>query len=116
MEMNQSIGKENDLRSIIFKKFKKVFHSIDVQLSKIGSQGLGWFSIVLFHLSTFPTLIALLVGTSGVIPSVDVVLFIWMGLLAIFFKSLIEKNFLYITTNCLGFAAQTALMGLILFK
>lgn len=116
MEINQSNSKENDLQSIVLKKIKKFFYSIDTQLSKIGSQGLGWFSIVLFHLSTFPTLIALLVGTSGVIPSVDVVLFIWTGLIAIFFKSLIEKNFLYITTNCLGFAAQTALMGLILFK
>lgn len=116
MEINQSNSEDDDLRSMVLKKFKKIFYSIDTQLSKVGSQGLGWFSIVLFHLSTFPTLIALLIGTSGAIPSVDVVLFIWMGLIAVFFKSLLEKNFLYITTNCLGFAAQTALMGLILFK
>jgi hypothetical protein len=33
-----------------------------------------------------------------------------------FFKSLIEKNFLYISTICLGFVVQTVIMSLILFK
>jgi hypothetical protein len=33
-----------------------------------------------------------------------------------FFKAMIEKNFLYISTICLGFVAQTVIMSLILFR
>lgn len=95
------------------KKFPTVFES---HLLKVGSHTLGWITIILLHLSTFPTLIAVLLNTSAALPSVDIVIFIWLGLLAFFFKSMIEKNFLYITTNFIGFTAQTMLMGLILFK
>lgn len=113
---NLSSSKEKDLLIKFLSHSKKIHGQIKSHLPTVGSHALGWFAIVLFHLSTFPTLIALLIGTSGTIPTVDVVLFIWMGLVAVFFKNLIEKDFLYITTNCLGFAAQTTLMGLILFK
>jgi hypothetical protein len=33
-----------------------------------------------------------------------------------FFKALIDRNSLYTATICLGFAAQTVIMSLILFK
>jgi hypothetical protein len=50
------------------------------------------------------------------LPPIDLMVFVWAGLVTLFFKSLIERNTLYIATICMGFTAQTFLMGLILFK
>jgi len=43
-------------------------------------------------------------------------IFIWAALITMFFKALIERNFLYVATICMGFCAQTVIMSLILFK
>ena len=85
-------------------------------LGKLSAHTLGWLTIILLHLSTAPTLLAVLLNKSDQLPSVDMVLFIWSGLITLFFKSLIERNFLYIATISLGFVAQTVIMSLILFK
>ena len=85
-------------------------------LGKISSHTLGWLTIILLHLSSVPTLLAVLLNKSDTLPPVDMILFIWAGLIAMFFKSLIERNSLYIATICLGFVAQTVIMSLILFK
>jgi hypothetical protein len=85
-------------------------------LAKISSHTLGLLTIVLLHLASVPTLLAVLLNKSDQLPPVDLMLFVWSGLITLFFKSLIERNFLYISTICLGFVAQTVIMSLILFK
>lgn len=85
-------------------------------LGHISAHTLGWITIVLMHFATIPTLIAVLLAQSDKLPPVDLMIFVWAALTTLFFKSLIEKNFLYIATICMGFLAQTVLMGLILFK
>jgi hypothetical protein len=85
-------------------------------LGRISAHTLGWITIVLLHFAAIPTLIAVLLAQSDKLPPVDLMIFVWSALTTLFFKSLIEKNFLYIATICLGFLAQTVLMGLILFK
>jgi hypothetical protein len=85
-------------------------------LGKVSSHTLGWITIVLLHFSAIPTLLAVLFAQGDKLPPVDLMIFIWSALITLFFKSLIEKNFLYIATICLGFAAQTVIMSLILFK
>ncbi len=85
-------------------------------LGKISAHTLGWVTIVLLHFASVPTLLAVLVGKTDILPSVDLMIFVWAGLITLFFKALIERNSLYIATICLGFAAQTLMMGLILFK
>lgn len=82
----------------------------------ISARTLGILTIVLAHFSSIPTLMAVLLGHSDKLPPVDLMLFVWASLLAFFFKSLIEKNNLYVATIALGFAAQTVIMSLILFK
>jgi hypothetical protein len=96
--------------------FMFVYTFIKEHLGKLSAHTLGWISIVLMHLATVPTLAAVLLNKSDTLPPVDLVLFLWAALIAIFFKSLIEKNFLYIATVCVGFVAQTVVMSLILFK
>lgn len=85
-------------------------------LKKVSAHTLGWITIVLLHFSSVPTLLAVLLGKSDTLPPVDILVFIWSALITLFFKALIERNSLYIATICLGFAAQTVLMSLILFK
>lgn len=89
---------------------------INQHLGKLSSHTLGFVTIVLLHLSSVPTLLAVLLNKSDKLPPVDLVLFVWSALITLFFKSLIERNFLYIATICLGFVAQTVIMSLILFK
>ncbi len=85
-------------------------------LGKISAHTLGWLTIILLHLASIPTLLAVLMAKSDILPPVDLMVFVWSALITLFFKSLIEKNYLYIATICLGFAAQTVIMSLILFK
>lgn len=85
-------------------------------LGRISAHTLGWLTIVLLHLASVPTLLSVLMAQNDKLPNVDLMIFIWSGLITLFFKSLIEKNFLYVATICLGFAGQTVLMSLILFK
>ena len=89
---------------------------IQKHLANISAHTLGWLTIVLLHLSSVPTLFAVLTNQSDRMPPVDIMLFVWCGLTAIFFKSLFERNYLYIATICVGFVGQTILMSLILFK
>lgn len=106
----------NSTKSFIIKVFNTIYFLVTEHLGKLSSHTLGWVSIILLHLSTVPTLTAVLLNESDKMPPVDIVLFIWAALITLFVKSLIERNFLYISTICLGFVAQTVVMSLILFK
>lgn len=89
---------------------------LKAHLGNVSAHALGWITIVLLHLSSVPTLLAVLMSKSDKLPPVDLMLFVWTALITMFFKALIEGNRLYTGTICLGFAAQTVFMTLILFK
>jgi hypothetical protein len=91
-------------------------HFVANHLGHLSAHTLGWISIVLCHFAAIPTLLAVLLGQSDKLPPVDLMLFIWSALITMFFKALIERNFLYVATICVGFCAQTVIMSLILFK
>ena len=93
-----------------------VYNFLQNHLGSISSHTLGWLTIVLLHFASIPTLLAVLLAQNDKLPPVDLMIFVWSGLITLFFKSLIERNFLYIATICLGFCAQTVIMSLILFK
>ena len=93
-----------------------VYKWLQDHLGRISAHTLGWITIILLHFASIPTLLAVLMAQSDKLPPVDLMVFVWSALITLFFKSLIERNFLYLATICLGFAAQTLLMGLILFK
>ena len=93
-----------------------VWYFLRDHLGSVSAHTLGWISILLCHFAAIPTLAAVLLGQSDKLPPVDLMIFIWSALITMFFKALIDKNFLYISTICVGFAVQTVLMGLILFK
>jgi hypothetical protein len=85
-------------------------------IGHISAHTLGWITIVLLHFAAIPTLVSVLLAQNDKLPPVDLMIFVWAALTTLFFKSLIERNFLYVSTICVGFIAQVVLMGLILFK
>jgi len=85
-------------------------------LGRISAHTLGWLTIVLLHFASIPTLFAVLMAQNDKLPSVDLMIFVYAGLTTLFFKSLIERNFLYVATNCLGFIGQVVILSLILYK
>lgn len=86
------------------------------QLSTFVSQLMGWLAIVLLNCVGFPALVSVLLEQSDTLPTVDILLFVWTALIAMLIKSVLDRNLLYVTTICLGFAAQAFLMSLVIFK
>ena len=99
------------------------FFSIDLLVKNIkehalniSAETIGWIAIVLLHLATIPTLVAILTGLTEKMPPVDLVLFCWLGLFLLFLKATIQKDLLNVVTIGLGFFVQAGLMALIIFK
>jgi hypothetical protein len=63
-----------------------------------------------------PTTLALITGLSDRTPNLDIVLFLWSGLVLLFLRAVVLKDMLNIITIGVGFMVQAALMALILFK
>lgn len=82
----------------------------------ISAETAGWCAIVLLHLATIPTMVAVMTGLTEKMPPVDMVLFSWAGLFLFFLKATIQKDLLNIVTVGLGFFIQACLMALIIFK
>jgi hypothetical protein len=108
------------------KKFQvKIYHLLDLeQLLKnikkhaphVSAETTGWIAVVLLHLATIPTMLAVLTGLTEKMPPVDMVLFTWAGLFCFFIKATIQKDLINIVTIGLGFFVQAAMLALIVFK
>jgi hypothetical protein len=85
-------------------------------LSRISADTLGWLAAIVLHCATFPTLLALMTGLSDRVPSLDVVAFLWSGLVLLFLRAIVLKDTLNIITIGVGFIVQAGLMALILFR
>jgi hypothetical protein len=90
--------------------------SIKEHAPHVSAETMGWVAVVLLHLPTLPTLIAILTGLTDKMPPVDLVLFSWTGLFCFFIKATIQKDLLNIVTIGLGFFVQAGLLALIVFK
>lgn len=85
-------------------------------LPRISADTLGWLAVILIHCATIPTLLALLTGLSDNVPNLDIVLFMWAGLVLLFIRSVVLKDTLNIITIGTGFIVQAVVMAMILFK
>ena len=85
-------------------------------LPRISADTLGWLAVILIHCATIPTLLALLTGLSDNVPNLDIVLFMWAGLVLLFVRSVVLKDALNIITIGTGFIIQAVIMAMILFK
>ena len=82
----------------------------------LSAETMGWIAVVILHLASIPTMLAILTGLTDKMPPVDLVLFVWAGLFALFIKATIQKDLLNIVTIGFGFFIQAAIMALIIFK
>jgi hypothetical protein len=89
---------------------------LEQHLPKVSADTLGWLAVVVIHCATIPTLLALLTGLSDTVPNLDIVMFMWAGLVLLFFRAVVLRNLLNIITIGLGFIAQAVIMAMILFK
>lgn len=85
-------------------------------LGKISAETLGWLSVIVIHCATIPTLLALMSGLSDRAPQLDMVLFMWAGLVLMFLRAVVLRDMLNIITIGLGFMVQAVLMSLLLFR
>ncbi len=85
-------------------------------LAKLSADTLGWLAAVVLHCATLPSFLALMTGLSDKTPSLDVVMFVWGGLVLLFLRAVVLKDILNIITVGMGFIVQAAFMALILFK
>ena len=85
-------------------------------LHRSSADTLGWLAAIVLHCATIPSLLALMTGLSDHVPSLDVVAFLWAGLVMLFLRAIVLKDMLNIITIGLGFIVQAGLMALILFR
>ena len=93
--------------------FKDVLND---QLKSISADTVEWLAVVLMHAATLPSIFGLLLGVSDRLPSIDVVSFIWTGLILFFVRALILKDMLIVMTVGVGFIIQALLLGFLVFK
>lgn len=99
----------NNLKPVISKFFSNHF-------GQLSADTLGWLAPIVIHCATIPTLLALLTGLSDRTPPIDIVLFMWGGLVLLFGRAVILKDMFNIITIGAGFILQAVIMALILFK
>jgi hypothetical protein len=95
---------------------RKMMDSIRDNIAHLSAETLGRIGVILVHLATIPTLVAVLTGLTEKLPPVDIVVLMWMGLFMFFIRSVIAKDLLNIVTIGFGFFVQAILMALIIFK
>lgn len=83
---------------------------------KISAETLGWLAVIVIHAATIPTLLAMMAGLTDRAPSLDIVLFMWGGLMLMFLRAIVLKDMLNIITIGLGFIVQATMMALLLFR
>ena len=100
-----------DAKEFVIRWFSEHF-----DFTKLSAETLGWLAPIVIHCATVPTLFALLTGLSDRTPSIEIVLFVWAGLVLLFGRAIILKDTFNIITIGSGFILQAVIMALILFK
>jgi hypothetical protein len=85
-------------------------------LKKITAETLGWMAAIVLHCATVPSLLALMTGLSDRTPGLDIVMFIYAGLILLFARAIVLRDQLNVITIGVGFIGQAILMAFILFK
>jgi hypothetical protein len=85
-------------------------------VKSVSAEAVAWAAIVIIHLATVPSLLAVMSGYSHDLPQADLVLMIWLALILFLIRAAIKRDILQMLTIGLGFAAQASMMVLLFFK
>lgn len=97
-------------------KLDLVWAAVVERIRSVSQHTLEWVSIVMIHCACVPSTIAFIRGVTDLMPSTEVVLFMWTGLLVYFIKSFVENNRLMMFTNAIAFFIQAILLALVVYK
>ena len=89
---------------------------VNKSLARLSADTLGWLAGIVIHACTLPSFLALMTGLSDKTPSLDIVMFVWGGLVLLYLRAVVLKDMLNIITIGLGFIVQASCMALLLFK
>lgn len=95
--------------------FRQFFVSMFANFSQNTADTFAWLAILVLNCATIPSLLAVKTGLSDKMPSLDLTLLLWAGILLFFIRSAILKDMLMVLTIGFGFAIQAILLGLIFF-
>lgn len=90
--------------------------NIRKQLHNSSLGALEWIAIVMIHLACVPSTLAFINGLTSIMPSLDMILFLWSGLAVYLIKSFVENNRLMVITNAIAFFLQALLLALVIYK
>ena len=76
----------------------------------------GWLGMLLVQCASFPALYELIVLGQAELPPLSMVLMLQAGLALYFWHAILQKDFIYLVSNGIGFCIQTMLFCLIIFK
>lgn len=96
--------------------FKEGWEYISSRTKAISAEVVGWLAVVCIHCATVPPLIGLLLGVSERLPSIDVVAFLWLGLVLMFVRAMVVKDMLMVGTISVGFIIQALLLAFLVYK
>jgi hypothetical protein len=97
-------------------RFQEIYQSAKSAFANVSAEAIAWAAIVLMHLSTVPTLLAMMSGLSMHYPPADYVLMIWLALILFLLRAAIKRDTLQMVTIGLGFAVQASMLVLLFFK
>jgi hypothetical protein len=89
--------------------------TIDV-LKTVSAEAVAWAAIVVIHLATVPSMLAVMSGYSNDLPPADLVLMIWAALILFLLRAALKRDILQMLTIGAGFAAQASMLVLLFFK
>lgn len=101
---------------VVLTKIRESVTSFFANFSKTTAETFAWISIIVMLSATVPSLLAVKTGISDKLPSLDLVILTWIGLLLYFVRSAILKDMLMVVTIGFGFAIQAILLGFIFFQ
>jgi len=89
--------------------------TIDV-LKNVSAEAVAWAAIVVIHLATVPSMLAVMSGYSNDLPPADLILMIWSALILFLLRAALKRDILQMLTIGVGFAAQASMLVLLFFK
>ena len=74
----------------------------------------GYAGMLLIHSATLPPIIGHMLGASGSLPPISMILMVWAGLLLFLIRAIAQKDLLYTISNAIGFFFNSILLVMIL--
>lgn len=97
-------------------QFERAYDVVRTLASHHKADLAGWFGMCLIHGATLPVSLRAIFGNAGTLPPLEMVLMIWSGLVLFLLNAIAKRNTLYIVSNGVGFALQTLLLTIIVFR